>query len=104
MASIRFTRIITNEDALKQCFKTDPSLSTLLLSNPVLAKSNHISLNVNPVTGNKSSISGKKVNLTFEETKSPRVAECIKNTIYVNRNAYHSISNFNKWLFFTYTL
>lgn len=38
-------------------------LSALLLSSPVLAKSSHVSLNVNPVTGNQTSVSGETTKL-----------------------------------------
>ena len=38
-------------------------LSALLLSNPVLAKSNHVSLKVNPITGNQTSVNGKTTKL-----------------------------------------
>ena len=38
-------------------------LSALLLSSPVLAKSSHISLKVNPITGNQTSVKGKTTKL-----------------------------------------
>lgn len=38
-------------------------LSALLLSSPVLAKSNHVSLKVNPITGNQTSVNGKTTKL-----------------------------------------
>lgn len=38
-------------------------LSALLLSSPVLAKSNHVSLKVNPITGKQTSVKGKTTKL-----------------------------------------
>ncbi|OOV21131.1 hypothetical protein LG101_11995 [Levilactobacillus brevis] len=38
-------------------------LSALLLSSPVLAKSNHVSLKVNPITGNQTSVKGETTKL-----------------------------------------
>ena len=38
-------------------------LSALLLSSPVLAKSNHVSLKVNPITGNQTSVNGETTKL-----------------------------------------
>lgn len=42
---------------------TSVGLSALLLSSPVLAKSNHVSLKVNPITGNQTSVKGKTTKL-----------------------------------------
>ncbi len=38
-------------------------LSALLLSSPILAKSNHVSLKVNPITGNQTSVNGETTKL-----------------------------------------
>ncbi len=40
---------------MKKIILTSVGLSALLLSSPVLAKSSHVSLKVNPITGNQMS-------------------------------------------------
>lgn len=48
---------------MKKTILMSVGLSALLLSSPVLAKSSHVSLNVNPVTGNQTSVSGETTKL-----------------------------------------
>lgn len=48
---------------MKKIILMSVGLSALLLSSPVLAKSNHVSLKVNPVTGNQTSVNGKTTKL-----------------------------------------
>lgn len=48
---------------MKKSILMSVGLSTLLLSSPVLAKTNHINLNVSPITGNQTSVNGKTVKL-----------------------------------------
>lgn len=48
---------------MKKIILMSVGLSALLLSSPVLAKSNHVSLKVNPITGNQTSVNGKTTKL-----------------------------------------
>lgn len=48
---------------MKKTILMSAGLSALLLSSPVLAKSNHVSLNVNPITGNQTSVNGEATKL-----------------------------------------
>ncbi|MEQ7723069.1 Ig-like domain-containing protein [Levilactobacillus brevis] len=48
---------------MKKIILMSVGLSALLLSSPVLAKSNHVSLKVNPITGNQTSVNGKTAKL-----------------------------------------
>jgi len=48
---------------MKKIILMSVGLSALLLSSPVLAKSNHVSLKVNPITGNQTSVKGKTTKL-----------------------------------------
>ncbi|MDV3518481.1 Ig-like domain-containing protein [Lentilactobacillus otakiensis] len=48
---------------MKKTILMSVGLSALLLSSPVLAKSSHVSLNVNPVTGNQTNVSGETTKL-----------------------------------------
>lgn len=48
---------------MKKTILTSIGLSALLLSSPVLAKSSHVSLKVNPITGNQTSVKGKTTKL-----------------------------------------
>lgn len=48
---------------MKKIILTSVGLSALLLSSPVLAKSSHVSLKVNPITGNQTSVKGKTTKL-----------------------------------------
>ncbi|MCT3591198.1 hypothetical protein EFS21_11495 [Levilactobacillus brevis] len=48
---------------MKKIILMSVGLSALLLSSPVLAKSSHISLKVNPITGNQTSVKGKTTKL-----------------------------------------
>lgn len=49
--------------SMKKTILTSIGLSALLLSSPVLAKSSHVSLKVNPITGNQTSVKGKTTKL-----------------------------------------
>lgn len=48
---------------MKKIILMSVGLSALLLSSPVLAKSSHVSLKVNPITGNQTSVKGKTTKL-----------------------------------------
>ena len=48
---------------MKKIILMSVGLSALLLSSPILAKSNHVSLKVNPITGNQTSVNGETTKL-----------------------------------------